>query len=274
MAEPVIEARQLRFRYDADWTIDDFSLDIEAGEMLGIIGPNGAGKSTLLRLLSGALPPAVGEIRVRGRPLSAYSRRQIGQTIAVVPQETAIEFPFSVLEVVLMGRSPHLGGFAFEGDRDLEVARTALERSGVREFEHRSIHELSGGERQRVVLARALAQETGILLLDEPAAFLDIRHAVEIYDLLKDLAHEGRSIVTVLHDLNLAALYCDRVVLLKAGRLVQVGSPTAVITYATVTEVYGTEVYVDINDVTGAVNVLPLSRPYREAVQAKFGKPR
>jgi iron complex transport system ATP-binding protein len=274
LAEPVIEARQLRFRYRADWVIDEVSLAVEAGEMLGIIGPNGSGKSTLLRLLSGVLPPAVGEIRVHGRPLSSYSRREIGQTIAVVPQETAIEFPFSVLEVVLMGRSPHLGGFAFEGDRDLEVARTALERGGVGEFEHRSIHELSGGERQRVVLARALAQETGILLLDEPAAFLDIRHAVEIYDLLKDLAREGRSIVTVLHDLNLAALYCDRVALLKAGRLVQVGSPAAVITYATVTEVYGTEVYVDVNDVTGAVNVLPLSRPYREVVQAKFGRPR
>lgn len=274
MAEPVIEARQLRFRYRADWVIDEVSLDVEAGEMLGIIGPNGSGKSTLLRLLSGVLSPAVGELRVRGRPLSSYSRREIGQTIAVVPQETTIEFPFSVLEVVLMGRSPHLGGFAFEGDRDLEVARTALERGGVREFEHRSIHELSGGERQRVVLARALAQETGILLLDEPAAFLDIRHAVEIYDLLKDLAREGRSIVTVLHDLNLAALYCDRVALLKAGRLVQVGAPADVITYATVTEVYGTEVYVDINDVTGAVNVLPLSRPYREVVQAKFGRPR
>jgi iron complex transport system ATP-binding protein len=240
---------------------------LAAGEMLGVIGPNGSGKSTLLRLLSGVLQPSSGDVRVYGRPLAAYARREIGRAIAVVPQETMIEFPFSVTEVVLMGRSPHLGGFAFEGDRDMQVARDAMQRTGVLDLASRSIHELSGGERQRVVLARALAQEAGILLLDEPAAFLDIRHEVEIYDLLRDLQREGRSVLTVLHDLNLAALYCDRVALLKAGRLVRVGTPAEVITYRTLTEVYETEVYVDTNDITGAVNVLPLSRAYRERLR-------
>ncbi|MBI4518037.1 MAG: heme ABC transporter ATP-binding protein [Deltaproteobacteria bacterium] len=262
-----IEARGLRFGYGREPVIDDVSLALQPGEMLGVIGPNGSGKSTLLRLLSGVLAPQAGEVRVRGQLLAQYTRRQLGRAIAVVPQETAISFPFSVTEVVLMGRSPHLGGFAFEEGRDLEVARQAMARTGVLELAARSIHELSGGERQRVILARALAQEADILLLDEPAAFLDIRHEVEIYDLLHELQGDGKSIISVLHDLNLAALYCDRVALLKAGRLVEIGPPAAVITYANLTAVYDTEVYVDVNDITGAVNVLPLSRAYRQQLR-------
>ncbi|HVO23982.1 MAG TPA: heme ABC transporter ATP-binding protein [Candidatus Margulisiibacteriota bacterium] len=267
MASDPLAARNLRFSYGANAVVDDVSFSVAAGEMLGILGPNGSGKSTLLRLLSGVLAPAGGAVYVHGQPLASYSRRQLGKAIAVVPQDTVIEFPFSVTEVVLMGRSPHLGGFAFEGDRDVKVARRAMERTGVLDLAHRSIHELSGGERQRVVLARALAQEASIMLLDEPGAFLDIRHTVEIYDLLQDLQREGRSVVTVLHDLNLAALYCDRVALLKAGRLFRLGRPEEVITYAALTDVYETEVYVDTNEITGAVNVLPLSRVYRERLR-------
>jgi len=262
-----LEAHNLCFRYSEAMVVDDVSFSLARGEMLGILGPNGSGKSTLLRLLSGVLAPASGEVRAHGRPLGGYTRRQLGQAIAVVPQDTVIEFPFSVTEVVLMGRSPHLGGFAFEGDRDVEVAHQAMRRTGVFDLAHRSIHELSGGERQRVILARALAQEASIMLLDEPGAFLDIRHTVEIYDLLQDLQREGRSIMTVLHDLNLAALYCDRVALLKAGRLFRLGTPAEVITYEALTAVYETEVYVDTNDITGAVNVLPLSRVYRERLR-------
>jgi len=264
-----LEVRGLCFSYGAAPVLDDVSFALQAGEILGIIGPNGSGKSTLLQLLSGVLRPAAGEVRVQGQPIDTYARRELGRTIAVVPQDTVIDFPFSVTEVVLMGRSPHLGGFAFEGDRDIAVARAAMRRTGVLELADRSIHELSGGERQRVILARALAQAAPILLLDEPGAFLDIRHEVEIYDLLHDLQREDTSIVTVLHDLNLAALYCDRVALFKAGRLVRIGLPAEVITYATLTAVYETEVYVDTNDITGAVNVLPLSRKYREALQAR-----
>lgn len=266
-SERPLEARNLCFSYGENAVVNDVSFSVAPGEMLGILGPNGSGKSTLLRLLSGVLNPASGEVRVHGRPLASYSRRELGQAIAVVPQDTVIEFPFSVTEVVLMGRSPHLGGFAFEGDRDVEVAHRAMRRTGVLHLAHRSIHELSGGERQRVVLARALAQEARIMLLDEPGAFLDIRHTVEIYDLLQDLQREGRSVVTVLHDLNLAALYCDRVALLKAGRLFRLGTPAEVITYSALTEVYETEVYVDTNDITGAINVLPLSRVYRERLR-------
>jgi iron complex transport system ATP-binding protein len=268
VAEPYpVEARHVTFTYGREPVLSDVSLAVRPGEMLGVIGPNGSGKSTLLRLLSGVLEPTAGEILVHGRRLPDYVRRDLARQVAVVPQDTVIEFPFSVTEVVLMGRSPHLGGFAFEGDRDVAAARDAMARTGVVHLADRSIHALSGGERQRVVLARALAQDTPILLLDEPGAFLDIRHEVEIYDLLRDLQGDGKSIITVLHDLNLAALYCERVALLQRGRLFRLGTPAEVITYAALTEVYETEVYVDLNDITGAVNVLPLSRPYRERLR-------
>jgi len=264
---PVLGVSNVHFGYGTTPVLKDVSLALQGGEMLGVIGPNGSGKSTLLRLLSGVLPPGAGSSWLRGRPLYEYTAPQLAHAIAVVPQETLIEFPFSVMEVVLMGRSPHLGTFAFEGDRDLEVAQRAMQRTGVAHLAQRTIHELSGGERQRVILARALAQEADILLLDEPAAFLDIRHAVELYDLLHDLQDEGKSVLTVLHDLNLAALYCDRVALMKEGALVQVGTPHEVITYANITATYDTEVYVDANDITGAINVLPLSRVYRERLR-------
>lgn len=259
-----LEACALRFAYGERVVLDGVSLALSAGEMLGVIGPNGSGKSTLLRLLSGVRAPLAGEVRVWGRRLADLSRRALGRTIAVVPQETSIEFPFSVTEVVLMGRSPHLSGFALESERDVQVAHEAMRRTGVLDLARRAVHELSGGERQRVILARALAQEADILLLDEPAAFLDIRHQVELYDLLQDLQDEGKSIITVLHDLNLAALYCDRVALLKAGRVMRVGGPAAVITHAALAEVYETDVQVETNPVTGAVNVLPLGRRQRE----------
>lgn len=267
MAERPIDARAIRFRYGDGPVIRDVSLTLERGEVLGVIGPNGSGKSTLLRLLTGVLQPEAGEVRFFGRALADYSRAEIGRMVAVVPQETLIEFPFSVMEVVLMGRAPHLGGFAFEGDRDVAAAHEAMRRTGVDHLATRRIHELSGGERQRVIVARALAQEAPVLLLDEPGAFLDIRHEVEIYDLLREVAADGRSIVSVLHDLNLAALYCDRVALLQEGRLAHLGTPAEVITYANITAVYATEVYVDLNDVTGAINVLPLSRAFRDRLR-------
>jgi iron complex transport system ATP-binding protein len=270
--DSTIILRGVSFRYRSVAALDDVSIDLRRGEILGIIGPNGSGKSTAVRLMSGVLQPQSGSVLWRGRPLAHVRRAELARQLAVVPQDATIEFPFSVLEVVLMGRAPHLGGFAFEGDRDIAAAQAALRRTATLHLARRCIHELSGGERQRVMLARALAQEPQVLLLDEPGAFLDIRHAVEIYDLLRDLQAEGMTIATVLHDLNLAALYCDRVMLLKGGRLVRLGTPAEVITYTTLTEVYETEVYVDTNDITGAVNVLPLSRLHRERLRGPISK--
>lgn len=266
-----LAARSVHFRYHHSNTVlRDVSLTLERGEVLGIIGPNGSGKSTLLRLLSGWLRPQEGTVELWGQPLTRFGAREIATQIAVVPQETHVDFPFTVMELVLMGRAPYLGGFAFESPNDIVCARAAMERLGVAHLADRIVQELSGGERQRVVLARALAQNTAILLLDEPGAFLDLHHVVGIYDLLRDLAAEGRSVATVLHDLNLAALYCDRVVLLHEGSVFCAGPPAEVISYKNITQVYETEVYVDLNDLTGAVNVLPLSRPYRERLRQQF----
>ena len=272
MSEPAIELRGVSFGYAAEVVVRDVSFRVAPGEFVGIIGPNGSGKSTLLRLMSGYRRPWQGQVRLDGRPVERRDRRELGRLVGVVPQDTAVTFPFSVTEMVLFGRTPHVGGFGFERDRDLAAARRAMERTDTTHLARRAVTELSGGERQRVILARALAQEPAILLLDEPAAFLDIRHEVEMYDLLRDLQRGGMTVVSVLHDLNIAALYCDRLLLLHEGRLARAGTPAEVITYPTLTAVYGTEVYVALNDITGCLNVLPLSREHRERLRARFGR--
>ena len=188
----------------------------------------------------------------------------MARRVAVVPQEPTFSFPFTALEVALLGRHPHLAGLAFESERDVALARAALERCGADHLAARSIHELSSGERQRVVFAKALAQETGALLLDEPASFLDIRHQVELYDVVRGRAHErGATVVTVLHDLNLAVEYCDRVYLLRDGRVEGHGPTAEVFTHTNLTRVFDTEVNVDTNPITGKLLVVPLSRRSR-----------
>jgi len=258
----------LSFAYRERQVLSDVSLDVTPGERFGLLGPTGSGKSTLIRLLSGVRRPSQGRIILGGRDLASYSPRERARKIAVVPQETALDFPFSVLEVVLMGRAPHLGGFGFEGDVDVAAAERAMARTGVLELSRRFFHELSGGEKQRVVIARALAQEAEVLLLDEPTTFLDIRHVVEIFELLTVLSKDqGITLVVVLHDLNLAALYLERLAFLKRGRLHACGAPEEVLSYQTIRDVYETDVYVHKNDLTGKLNVLPLrslQTPVRE----------
>ena len=259
MSAPLLRLEDVSFAYRDRTVLDGVSLDVERGERFGLLGPTGSGKSTLVRLLSHVLRPSRGRIVFDGRDLASYSPRVLARRVAVVPQETALDFPFSVLEVVLMGRAPHLGGFGFEGDRDVAAAERAMARTGVSDLAGRFFHELSGGEKQRVVIARALAQEPEVLLLDEPTTFLDIRHVVEIFDLLAALsADQAITLVVVLHDLNLAALYLQRMAFLKRGRLHACGDPERVLTYQTIREVYETDVYVHRNDLTGKLNVLPL----------------
>jgi len=255
----ILRIEDLAFSYRERQVLDGISLDVARGERFGVLGPTGSGKSTLVRILSRVLRPTSGRVTLQGRDLQSYSARDLARRVAVVPQETALDFPFTVLEVVLMGRSPHLGGFGFEGDRDVEAAERALARTGVGDLAGRFFHELSGGEKQRVVIARALAQEPQLLLLDEPTTFLDIRHVVEIFELLTTLSAEcAITLVIVLHDLNLAALYLTRLAFLKKGRVVASGAPDDVLDYRTIREVYETDVYVHRNDLTGKLNVLPL----------------
>jgi iron complex transport system ATP-binding protein len=200
------------------------------GEVLVLAGPNGSGKTTLLRVASRVLPPTAGCVRLRGRPVEELSRRELAREVAVVPQDVQVAFPFRASEVVLMGRSPHLGAFGYESRDDVARAREAMERVGIEELADRSIVELSGGERQLVLIARALAQDPKVLLLDEPTAHLDLRHRIRVLALVRQFAAAGGSALVVSHDLSLAARTCDRIGLLAEGRLLATGSPHDVLT--------------------------------------------
>jgi ABC-type cobalamin/Fe3+-siderophores transport system ATPase subunit len=258
MSEVVLEAEGVAAGYGVIEVLHNVAMDLHAGELLAIVGPNGAGKSTLLKVIGGTLPRKRGEVRLFGRPLDSWDRRALATRVATVAQENSIAFQFSVLEVVLMGRAPHLGAFRFETRRDLEIAHSALAHFDLLALARRPIHELSGGERKRVFLARALAQEAKITLLDEPTAFLDLKHVADIFSRFRALcAERAMAVVATLHDLNAAALYADRVLLMKDGRAIACGAPEVVLTTTNLREVYDTEVYVGRNPASGALTVLP-----------------
>jgi iron complex transport system ATP-binding protein len=258
MSEVVLEAEGVGAGYGVVEVLHNVTMDLYAGELLAIVGPNGAGKSTLLKVIGGTLLRKRGEVRLFGRPLDSWDRPALATRVATVAQENSIAFQFSVLEVVLMGRAPHLGAFRFETRRDLEIAHSALAHFDLLALARRPIHELSGGERKRVFLARALAQEAKITLLDEPTAFLDLKHVADIFSRFRALcAERAMAVVATLHDLNVAALYADRVLLMKDGHAIACGAPEAVLTTTNLREVYDTEVYVGRNPASGALMVLP-----------------
>jgi iron complex transport system ATP-binding protein len=260
----LLETEALRFAYGERPAIRDVSIAIGEGEMLAIAGANGSGKSTLLALLSGVRRPSAGTVRLAGRPLDTYGRRELARTIAVVPQETAIAFPYRVAEMVLIGRAPHLHGIGLERAHDVAAAERAMARTGVLALADRPLTELSGGERQRVIVARALAQEPRVLLLDEPTTFLDLRHAIEILDLVVDLnRREGLTVVAVLHDLTIAAMYFPRLAFLREGRLAVDGAPADVVTEATIRAVFDADVEVRTGD-----DGVPTVRPRRHTSRA------
>ena len=239
----------------------DVSLSVERGRSLAIVGPNGSGKTTLLRLAAGELAAAGGTIEICGLDPSRASRRDLARRIAVVAAHASVGFGYTVEEVVLMGRAPWLEAYRLESDDDVAIARDAMAALDVLHLAERVFDSLSSGERQRAAVARALAQQPELVLLDEPGAFLDIKHQVELYDVLLARSRDaGLTVVSVLHDLNLAALYFENVAMLHGGRIFAHGPPDDVITYANVREVFETDVYVDRNHLTGHLNVLPLRR--------------
>jgi len=253
----MIRARRVSFGYGRPLLVD-LDLDVARGELVGILGANGAGKSTLARLLLGLVPPAVGQVAIDGRDLASLPPRQRARLVAAVLQDEPLEFPFTALEVVLMGRRARLGPFGFEADPDVAAAERAMRETGVVELAARPMSELSGGERKRVLLARALAQETPALILDEPAAALDVRHQLELFQLLAARKRAGAAVVVVVHDLNLAAQWCDRVALLTPGAPAIVGAVDEVLTEARLRSAFGVEVAIGAHPTTGARVLFPI----------------
>lgn len=252
----MIRVRSVRVTYDGIKALDGLSLDVVDGEFVGLIGPNGCGKSTLIRVISGILLPDEGCVELEMSPLKGMSRRDIARTVAVVPQESHFFLDFRCLDIVLMGRNPYLRRFQSETEEDYRVALDAMRVTDILHLRDRGVNEISGGEKQRVVIARALAQSPRILLLDEPTAHLDIDHEIEVFDLLKRLNREGLTILVVSHDVNVAAEYCERILLMVDGKLAAEGMPEEVITQETLCKVYGANIVVGKNPKTGAPHVL------------------
>jgi iron complex transport system ATP-binding protein len=257
----MIDVNSVSFRYHQDWVLQDVSFRVEKGEFIGVIGPNGSGKSTLLKILYRQLHPQRGEVSFKLVPLKRMNRTDIAKTIAVVPQETLTLFPFRVMEIVLMGRFPYLGRLMFERKEDLEIARKAMDWTDILPFSERTIDELSGGERKRVFIAKALAQEPEIILLDEPTTNLDIHHQIDFLNLILTLNRErGLTVIMASHDMNIASEFCDRLILLKNGEIYKMGTPGEVVTQENIEHVYGCKVWVDQNPISGLPRISLLKK--------------
>lgn len=255
-----LEIKDVDANYGSVKVLEGVDFRAAKGELLGIIGPNGSGKTTLLRTIARILKPQTGAILLDGKEVMQMKAKEFSRNFAAVPQDTAINFEFTALDVVLMGRNPHLGRLDLESEKDIEIARRCMELTNCGDLAERQVTELSGGERQLVIIARALTQEPKVLLLDEPTSHLDINYQIEIMELLKHLtAHEGLIIIAVIHDLNLAAQYCDRLVLLSSGKIVSIGTQHEVLTAGNIKTAFGADVIVKRHEVTNQCYVSPVS---------------
>lgn len=241
-----ITVQHLKHAFDGRTVIDDLTFEVATGKFFIIIGPNGSGKTTLLKLMVGLLPLKSGQIRLLSKKIGDYTAKSMAKKIAYVPQSVPVEFPFTVTQVILMGRSPHLGVLGFEGEEDMRLAHEAMTITNVAHLADRRLDQLSGGEQQRIFIARAICQQPDILLLDEPTAALDLSHQVRLMDLMEQLKTEkGVTVVMVSHDLNMAAMYADQLLLISEGRIARNGSPREVIDYDLLEQVYGCKLLVD-----------------------------
>jgi ABC-type cobalamin/Fe3+-siderophores transport system ATPase subunit len=259
VADAVLRLEGVTAGYGSRDVVRRVSFAVAEGEMLGVLGPNGAGKSTLLRVATGVLPPREGRVLVAGRDAASMTSREIARQLAVLPQEAPPAFPASVLDTVLLGRFPWHAAFSFESEDDVAVAEQALRDVGAAELRDRDLGSLSGGERQRVLLARALCQRGRVLLCDEPTAHLDLRHQAETFALLARLREEGRAVVVVTHDLDLAARCCDRLLLVAGGETVAAGTPEEVLTAENARAAFG--VPVSVRREGGALHVFRETPP-------------
>jgi iron complex transport system ATP-binding protein len=254
------------FNYTSVPVLDGVSFDAKGGEVIGIIGHNGCGKTTLLKCINLALHPGSGIVRIDGKDTLTMSRKDIAKEVGVVAQNTVITFPFTVLDMVLMGRFPSLERFENESKDDLKIAMDAMEATSVTYLASRPIDEISGGERQRVIIARALAQQPRALLLDEPTLHLDINHQFELMELIRSLAKEkGLLVIIVSHDLNLAARYCDKLIALDEGKIAAAGAVAEVMTSENLAKVFNIDAVVEFDQRTKAYDVKILGTFPREA---------
>ncbi len=256
---PVLSARKVGFRYGERDVLRDVDIDLFPGEVTILLGPNGSGKSTLIRILSGVLSPAEGAVRLCGRSPRSYPRREMARLLSAVGQDPPVEFPMTVEAYAALGRFPHQGFFGGTSPEDREQVARALEMTGLNDLKGRALSEVSAGERQRATVARAIAQGARVMLLDEPTAFLDIRHRVAFYEVVTRLKETcGIAALVASHDLSLCAEYGERIVLLSGGTVASHGRPEEVLTPENVRAAYGVEVACDRNPATGAIRVTPL----------------
>jgi iron complex transport system ATP-binding protein len=253
---PIICAKNICFRYAAKTVLEEVSFALEAAQIVAMIGPNGSGKTTLLKMLNATLFPNSGQVLIEGQDTRHWPRQAIARTVAIVPQESPAIFPFFAEEIVLMGRFPYLRSLAFEDKKDYRIVQDVMARTDSLSFAHRRFNELSAGERQRVLIARALAQEPKILLLDESTVFLDLKHQAQFLSLLRELSrNQHLTVVFVTHDLNLAAQNADQLLLLYNGKKYAIGTPADILTAQNIKEVYDVDVGIDPNPHNGSPRV-------------------
>jgi iron complex transport system ATP-binding protein len=251
------QLNSVSFSYAENKTIDDISLSIVPGMFCGIIGPNGCGKTTLVDLLTRHHRPTAGKINYKGKELGSYSTKALSREIALVPQNFYINFPFTVNEIVMMGRYPHIPRFSAPSAEDLDIVQDIMDKAEVTEFTGRFITELSGGERQRVVFARALAQDANVLILDEATSNLDINHSIGLLNICEScLTHQGKTVISVMQDINLASVYCDYLVFMSAGSIVIHGATRDVLNPATVSKVFNVDAKVYKESYSGSLQVV------------------
>lgn len=255
--EKIIEGEGINFSYDGTEVLKGISISISKGKWVGLLGANGAGKSTLLKIMSGILNPKSGKLLYKMKEIKSLDKREIAKKIAYVPQSSSFGFPFTVAEVVLMGRAPYFGKFEFERERDWEIARHAMETVGIGHLQDRLVTEISGGEKQLTSLARALAQEPEIMVLDEPTTSLDLKHRTEIMKLLAKLKYEKNiSLIWATHDIFSALFYFDEIIMLKDGKVFAAGNTEEVLTEEILAAVYGIDV--TVRKENGRIFVLPM----------------
>ncbi|MFP4051141.1 MAG: ABC transporter ATP-binding protein [Thermoplasmata archaeon] len=266
----ILEIDDLTTGYKEKPILHGLNLSMEKVDFIGVIGPNGSGKSTLIRAITQIIEPWKGQIKLKNKSITELSRKEIGKTAAVVPQNTFISFPYSAWEIVLMGRTPYLGRFENPTNKDHKIAENAMKATSTYKFKDRKVKELSGGELQRVIVARALTQKPDLLLLDEGTSHLDIGHKIEIMDLVKNKnKKDNLSVLSVHHNLNLAARYCDKIVLLDEGKVHAFGLPENVLTKPHLRAVYGVEAEVHENPKDGSLYVTPVEKRSQEEQNGK-----